>query len=175
MKKVIMGIVLAVVLGGTAAYAQPSGFGIGVLWQQQIGLGNYGVGNSGPSLSLKLPGSPIFWAVNLGIGDNYFGLGIQGDHYLVYRNIAGPVYWYLGLGGWGTVHFWGTGDAGYMGLGLGARLPIGISIQPVNFLEIFVDAAPSLGVRIDFGSGDHSGVRFPVAGVPLGFGIRLWL
>ncbi|MCL2609879.1 MAG: hypothetical protein FWD94_08265 [Treponema sp.] len=154
MKKVIMGIVLAVVLGGTAAYAQPSGFGIGVLWQQQIGLGNYGVGNSGPSLSLKLPGSPIFWAVNLGIGDNYFGLGIQGDHYLVYRNIAGPVYWYLGLG---------------------ARLPIGISIQPVNFLEIFVDAAPSLGVRIDFGSGDHSGVRFPVAGVPLGFGIRLWL
>jgi len=170
-KKVILGAVLAVLIGGTSVFAQPSGLGIGVLWQQQVGFGIDGIGASGVSLSLKLPGSPIFWGVNLGIGENYFGLGIQGDHYLVYRPITGYLYWYLGLGGWGTFHVW-TGNTGYMGLGLGARVPIGISLQPVNFLEVFIDAAPSLGGRVDFGK--HGGFKF-VTSIPLGFGIRLWL
>jgi len=163
MKKVLLVIALAAIIAtGTAFADHPSGFGIGVQGGYSGAWGGAGFG--GGALSLKLPGIPIFWAIRADIMDGSFGLGISGDYYFIDARIAGPLHWYLGAG-------FGLGFSisdSFFGLGLSARLPIGLSIQPIPLLEIFLQAVPSLGVSVvpEF--------HFPYGGWGGDLGIRLW-
>ena len=166
MKKAVFCLALFTILAtGTVFADHPGGFGIGVqggfsgTWGV---VGNYG----GGALSLKLPSLPVFWAIRLDILTDFFNLWVSGDYYLIDSKLVPAIglNWYLGIGGALGLSF----GSNWMGLGLAARLPIGLSWQPVRLLEIFLQVVPSLGVSIvpEF--------HFPYGGWGGDIGIRLW-
>ena len=155
---------MTVVIAGAAFADHPNDkLGIGVMggflgqWDES-GLGHI-------SLSLKLPGIPVFWGGHLGFNSSYFRLGVFGDYYIIESPLVSNInlHWYVGLGGWLNLGF----NEFY--LSFGARLPIGISWHVIDMLEVFLEAAPSLGIKVakDF--------HFPAGGWPLALGIRVWL
>ncbi|MDR3341995.1 MAG: hypothetical protein LBT14_04260 [Treponema sp.] len=183
MKKLAAVCIIGLVLGIAGVFAEdqqsdkekffftknhPDGWGIGV----QVGGGNSG---GGAALSLKIPALPIFWAVNLGFNSYYFGLGVSGDYYFIDKELVPAIKlgWYWGVGGYVGLGFWdddhGPGygnDDGGMSLALGVRSPIGLTWQPLKFLEVFLQAVPSIGlgivpgVGLDWGIGGNLGIRF---------------
>jgi opacity protein-like surface antigen len=163
MKKVLLVLALLIVISASAFADHPAGLGIGVVGGYYGGWS--GSGHSQVGLSLKVPKLPIFWGVNLQIHKEYFALGVTGDYYIIDNKLVPAIglNWYLGVGGYGGISF---GDD--LTLAVGARVPIGLSWQPINLLEIFIDIAPSLGIRIN-------PVDFPDGGWPVEIGIRLWL
>jgi len=166
MKKFVLCLALFAILAvGTVFADHPGGFGIGI---QGGGGSHWGGGGFHPNaaLSLKLPSLPIFWAARLDIYDGYFGLGVSGDYYLIDSKLVPAIglNWYLGIGGSLGLSFGND----WMGLGVAARLPIGLSWQPVRLLEIFLQIVPSLGVSI------APSFHFPYGGWGGDIGIRLW-
>jgi hypothetical protein len=198
MKKLFLCGALGLVLAVSGVFADhPSGLGIGVLGRFGWSYGGGGFG--GAALSLKLPSVPVFWGLNLGFGNNYFGFGVTGDYYLIDQTLATiggsvPFGWYLGLGGYFDFAnwtwkgaYWYNGkwnDYSRTNLGFGVRLPIGIDLQiPISTvkLEVFLEAAPSLGLGIyiyddsDYwknNKGDNVGLGFSIPG---SVGVRLWI
>jgi len=180
MKKLIIVLVLATVIAtGTAFADHPKGFGIGVV----------GFYPGGGGLSLKIPNVPIFWAINMGFGSNknnwwgeesWFSLNLTGDYYLIDAHLGGPVHWFLGLGGYlGLYSHSGKNNNDswtWTDMIIGARIPVGISIQPVKLLEIFLDVAPCFGVGF-YGDNKYNYGSSSVGNYwafPIELGIRLW-
>jgi hypothetical protein len=172
MKKmlIVVPVLFLAVAAGTFA-EHPSGTGIGIDFR-------YGVeGGFGPALSLKLKPVPVYWGIGLGISSNWFGLNVTGDYYFIDRTLIPEINlsWFLGLGGYTGMWIWkddyrlgGAGsDEPGMALTLGARLPVGLSWQPLNYLEVFLDVAPSLGLWV-------VPVRFPNWDVNIDLGARFW-
>jgi len=145
MKKFVICLVLFAILAtGTVFADHPGGFGIGV----QGGFG--GVGTSG-ALTLKFPSMPIFWAVDFDFGESAGALEVIGDYYLIDDIIASVFHWYLGVGGY--VGLWAGGND--LAIWAGARLPIGLSIQPLPLLEVYLQVVPRIGLSILPGVGLH--------------------
>jgi hypothetical protein len=167
MKKILLVFVLFLILTGIVFADHPDDkLGLGVIggWHGSWIAFNGGWGYT--SFSLKIPDVPVFWALNLGFNANYFWLGVSGDVYLYERPIVSEInlHWMVGVGAWVNL---GLGNAA--NFELGARVPVGISWHILDFLELFTDIAPSLGLRVvpDF--------YFPSGGWPLEIGIRFWL
>jgi hypothetical protein len=159
MKKLLAVCIIGLCLGTTAVFAShPGGLGIGL-------QGGYG-GGVGGGLSLKFPSLPIFWTIDAS-GD---WLGVAGDYYFIDQSLSKTLNfgWYLGAGGFVSLGFWGNHTANFE-LGAGARGVIGLTIRPVNILEIYLQATPSLGIFV----GDKIGIWPSWYGG--GLGIRLWL
>jgi len=187
MKRIIMVIALAAILAtGTAFADHPSGFGVGVVGQYGWGSGG-GLGNVG--LSLKIPAFPVYWAINFGADSNYFAIGLTGDYYMIDQALPVPtLHWFLGVGGFFNFFaynetFYNSIKASYSHINLGARVPIGLSWQPLPLLEIWIDIAPSLGLFIDSeGKYTYNNVNYTFHkggaglfwGIPLELGLRLW-
>ncbi|MDR1400653.1 MAG: hypothetical protein LBJ41_12100 [Treponema sp.] len=169
MKKLFMVGVLGLALGITGVFAQhPGGLGIGI-------QGGYGLGGGETALSLKVPSLPVYWAINLFIGENVFALGVSGDVYLIDTSLVPDIGlgWYFGIGGYGHLNFWGSGSGhDGVGIGLGARLPVGLSWfipgLPIP-LELYLQAHVGLGIIVG------SGFRFPDPSFGGNFGVRVWL
>ena len=164
MKKVLLVFVLITIIStGTVFADHPSGLGIGV-------MGSLGGGWEGGSLlggliiSLKLPSMPVYWGVDLAFGKNYFRLGVIGDYYLIDRVLINDINlnWFVGVGGWVNCVI----DP--FSFGFGARLPIGLSWQPIKILEVFINIAPSIGISLN-------PFYFPAGGIAGEIGVRLWL
>ena len=156
MKKLVIAIVLAAILAtGTVFADHPGGFGIGL-------QGGYG-GGVGGGLTLKLPSMPIFWLVDIWSWDSGLGLQVAGDSYFIDANLLPTLHWYFG---WGLYAGLGLGNP--LGLWAGARLPIGLSLQPIPLLEIYLQFVPSIGLAILPNIGLHN--NFWGANL----GIRLW-
>jgi len=165
MKKAVLCLALFTIFATGAVFADhPGGFGIGI----QGGYSGYwdGGGFGNGALSLKLPGLPVFWAIRMDIVEGYFGLGVSGDYYLIDSKLVPAIglNWYLGVGGALGLSLYSN----WLGLGVAARLPIGLSWQPIQFLEIFLQVVPSLGVSI------LPGFHFPYGGWGGDIGIRVW-
>ena len=186
MKKVLLSFALAAIIAtGTAFADHPDGFGIGVVGS--YGFGTVGYAGAGGGLSLKIPGVPVFWAINAAFGTGYFGVGLTGDYYIIDEVIASDIglNWFLGVGGFFSWYHWSFTTFGgytYDNLSFGARVPIGISWQPIPMLEIFADVAPSIGAfmngkwsykvsGVETSGGGDLGLYW---GVPIELGIRLW-
>ena len=164
MKKLLLVISLAVIVCiGTAFADHPDGFGIGIVGGGGLHFGDGGYSHAG--LSLKIPDFPVYWGIYLdGNVKNYLALTITGDYYLL-DNVLVPeidLHWYLGVG---VGAFLGLGDP-FM-TGAAARIPIGISWQPLPLLEIFLQVVPSIGFFVvpDFYNNSSWGGEL---------GIRLW-
>ncbi|AEF80196.1 hypothetical protein [Leadbettera azotonutricia] len=180
MKKLALVAVLGVVLAIVGVFADhPSGWGVGL----DVQLGGswdkdyYGDPGARYALSLKAPQLPIFWGITLDINNNWFGIGITGDYYLIDKLLVKNIGlgWYLGLGGYVNVNIWDLpADYSWTSIGLGARLPIGLSWQPLDFLEVFLDFGPSLGLAFGLGDAYDDHIHFPDGGWAGDFGIRFW-
>jgi hypothetical protein len=168
MKKFFLAFFLFIILTGFVFADHPDDkLGLGLMggWHGNWAtLGGWGHGYT--AFSLKIPNVPVFWAVNLGFGSNYLYIGVSGDKYLYERDIVSAInlHWIVGLGGWINIGFSDVKDFEF-----GARLPIGVSWHLLGFLELFIDTAPSLGLKV------YPEVKFPAGGWPLEIGIRFWL
>ena len=178
MKKLLIVIALVAILAtGTAFADHPDGFGIGL-------VGSYGWGGGGGGLSLKIPSIPIYWGVFFWGYEDNFSLGVTGDYYLLDDQIVSILHWYLGLGGFfnfnNHTRHWANKDYSYSSFYLGARIPIGLSLQPIPLLEVFLDVAPSFGVHIRSSQKADDGHEFQKGGAgfawgwPIEVGLRLW-
>jgi hypothetical protein len=165
-KKIILVIALATILAtGTAFADHPTGLGIGVVGGY-LGEWNSGYNYGATALSLKLSGIPIYWALRVDLSEWYMSFNVMGDSYLIDQALVDKlVHWYLGLGAYVNLGLFNDS----LMLSLGARLPIGLSIQPIPLLEIFFEVAPSIGLTV------VPSFYFPHGGWGGGFGIRLWL
>jgi hypothetical protein len=118
--------------------------------------------------------------MDLDSGNTYsvFNLNLNGDYYLIDRALIPDIGlgWFLGLGGYLRFYHYGSDHANmsYNGLGAGARLPIGLSWQPVDFLEIFADIAPSVGFLSYFGDAAPDKFSFPDGGWQGDIAVRFW-
>jgi hypothetical protein len=165
MKKLLAVCIIGLSLGTVGAFAEhPSGWGIGI-----VGRGGWsGRGVGGAALSLKAPSLPIYWAIDLGLSDHYFGLGVSGDYYLIDKALVPDINldWYLGLGGYASLEFWNSssGNDG-VGIGVGVRVPVGLSWEFLKHFELFGDIVPNVGLHIEpldlgFGVNGELGIRF---------------
>ncbi|MCL2602073.1 MAG: DUF3996 domain-containing protein [Treponema sp.] len=179
MKKAVLVLALAVGLSAGAFAQHPNKLGVGAGFQYG---GNWdsdrGDPGSGLSLFLKTSTLPIYWGIyanvfNWEFGDHtHFGFNVTGDYFLKHDYLVqeAGLSWFLGVGGYAG--FWRSSN-GFSSnlLDFGVRLPIGLSWMPVNFFEVFIDVAPSVGFY--FWSGDRS-----TSGLGGGWqgdlGIRFW-
>ena len=178
MKKFVFVAVLAIILAVGAFAEHPSGWGIGVVGQYNWEWdGFYGAG--GAALALKAPQYPIFWGINARLGLSYFNAGVTGDYYIVEGTIIDSLNfcWYVGLGGYANFysHFNNyNSNNNYTGVGLGARVPGGVYIMPLSFIEVFMDLAPSLGLGLKFRNSKVT-PYFPSGSLGFDIGVRFWL
>lgn len=181
-KKLVVAVALAAVLATvpvTQTFADspvhPDGLGIGVLWGMGWGGSGYG-GASNIALSLKLPTMPVFWGINLGVGNHWFSIGVQGDVYFMGGYLVGDMLgWFLGFGLYGNFGTSTGSGTDVAIIGFGARLPIGLTFQLANFFEIFLNMAPTLGLGV-WTAGPNSGLEFPHGGIfNFEIGLRIWL
>jgi len=168
MKKFLCVLALVAVIATGTAFASPvhpGGLGIGVLWGGSINDGNF---DNNVALSLKIPASRVFWGVRIGVGQDDLMLGVQGDVYILGGPIVPTLGWYLGVGGYVAGVF-----ADDVALAFGVRLPIGLTWQPINILEVFGNVVPQVGALLT--TGDNGGFEMPSGGF-FGFelGVRLW-
>jgi hypothetical protein len=144
MKRFAAICIVGFVLGTAGAFAEhPGTWGIGV-------VGGGGMGGWGGALSLKAPQLPIYWAISADINGDAFGLGVRGDYYIIDKNLVTLIPdasmtlgWYWGFGGY--VSLWGFDD---LNLALGARMPIGLSLQFLKHGEVFIEASPQIGLQV---------------------------
>ena len=172
MKKLVMVIALATILATGSVFAVQDGFGIGVVGGFGGGWGAVGTVAGGGALSLKLPGVPVYWGINLDIWGDGMWVGLTGDfiHLIDNKPIVKAIAlnWFIRGGLYGKVFIGGSS----LGLDIGARLPIGLSWQPIKLIELFLDVAPSIGLGMSF---NPDGVGLGVGGGWAGeLGIRLW-
>ncbi|MDR0910944.1 MAG: hypothetical protein LBM77_14410 [Spirochaetaceae bacterium] len=148
MKKIILAGLLVLGLR-TMAFAEyephalfdPNTFGLGI---QAGGLYST-VLDTNVALGFKLPDIPVFFAINLGIGDD-LSIGVSGDWYAFDDSFFNAntitIGWYAGPGMYADFKVY-EDSRKLTTLGLGFRLPVGISVQFFNhFLETYFQIVP---------------------------------
>jgi hypothetical protein len=171
MKKIIMVIALSAILATGSVFAVQDGFGIGVIGGFGGGWGPDGTVAGGGALSLKLPNIPVYWGINLDFWSGGMWLGVSGDflHLIDNQPLVKDIglSWFIRGGLYGKLWLGGN----WLALDFGARLPIGLSWQPIKLFELFLDVAPSIGLGIAFIDPVHLGIGGGWVGE---LGIRLW-
>jgi hypothetical protein len=171
MKKLVMVIALAAIFATGSVFAVQDGFGIGVIGGFGGGWGSEGSVAGGGALSLKFPSVPVYWGINLDIWSSGMWLGVSGDfiHLIDNQPLVKEIglSWFIRGGLYGKVFI----GQNIFGLDFGARLPIGLSWQPIKLIELFIDVAPSIGLGITFADPVRLGLGGGWGGE---LGIRLW-
>lgn len=154
-KKVLLLVLVLLLLASVSTFA----IGIGAAgtygWSTDNGL-------YGGFLTLKLDDLPLL-GIDVASGTNYLRIGATADWWQLNKNLSGMLNWYWGLGAYGRVTL-----ADPVSFALGARLPIGLNMYILDPLELFIEAAPSVGIGI----GNSSvGLDWGVQGA---LGFRFW-
>jgi hypothetical protein len=157
---------------GTSAFADHQGMGIGF-------IGGWGWPSHGyAGLSLKVPKLPIFWGIYPVFAGQSFGVGVTGDFYFIDSSLVNTkmtnedgtynfkLDWYLGLGAFLNTWFWDGGAS----VGLGARVPVGLSWHIIRQIEMFLDLAPGIGISFN-----KDGVWGPYWAGAIELGLRFWM
>jgi len=167
MKKFLLIFFLVTTISVSTVFAhhEENKFGIGILGGWDFRWDGF-TGSPSLSLSLKIPYVPIFWTTNLRFNSGYFNLCISGDYYFIEKDLVSYIYlhWFVGAGAWANLSL----SSGPLVFSFGVRLPIGVHWHILEFLEVFADVAPSLGISVN-------PVDFPAGGFPIEIGVRFWL
>jgi hypothetical protein len=200
MKKVVLVVALGMIVAIAGAFADhPDGWGIGGGFQYggPWRSGDYVEGSSGLTLFLKAPQLPVYWGISFwpfDLGDDPVGsiwLRVTGDYYLFDKTLV-PDFnlgWFLGVGGYVYWYHasgeWTGGSSSANVFDIGARVPVGLSWQPTDFVEVFIDFGLSLGLQFtswssEFDIGGYksssSDTDFDIGGGWIGeLGVRFWL
>jgi len=141
MKKILIVFALFAFLATGTLFAEyPGGFGIGV-------QGGYGGVGGGAGLTLKFPSLPIFFNIDaVSASDSGFHLAAAGDYYFIHNDLLKEtdLDYYVGFGIGASL--WGFDDK--LGIAAAARLPIGLSWQPITLLELYLQVVPQIGLQI---------------------------
>ena len=155
MNKKIVAFLAALLVAGSA---QLFAIGIGVQ-----GGANLGAGSGNAAVTFKI-NNPWVFAVDLGIYNNYVGIGATADWWIANPSISGPLRYYYGVGLAGHVNL-----NEQIGFGVGARALAGLNLKLLdNFLELYLQVAwqPTLDILPN--------VNFSLAHFPVAAGIRFW-
>jgi hypothetical protein len=169
MKKSLLILILMMIIALSGAFAEhPDGWGLGAGYQGAGSFSNPGY-NNGFSIFLKAPQLPVYWAFSGSIRSGVTWITLTGDYYFIDKTLVPEINlgWFLGVGGYGRVLI----NSGNFALDLGVRVPIGLSWQPMDFLEVFADFAPSIGIWL--GLGDNGGLDIG-GGWQFDIGVRFW-
>lgn len=150
MKKTIILIAVMLMLLSTSVFAT----GVGISAGLPIGEG---LPATNLMLSAKLDTVPFL--LGLGFGFDPFYLGLTADWWALNENLAGMLNIYIGPG-----LYMGINSGSDTQIDFGARLPIGLNIFPLDFMELFIEIAPTLVVLPEF----------PTIGVQAAAGLRFW-
>lgn len=153
MRKTIVVAVLLFVVVAMGASAWGIGAAIGIA---PIG----GLPGSNVLLSIMPPKVPILFGVGFTIGQAQFAMGITADWWMVNTNLFSFVNLYLGPGLY-------LGIEG-SNITFGGRVPIGLNIFPIKWLELFLEIAPVLAIEFT------DPITFPVFDLQGAFGLRFW-
>lgn len=184
MKKALLVLIFIAVLATGSVFADhPDGWGLGVMGRYAFGYYNY------PSVAfaLKVPVLPVYWGIGFGIDKDWFDIDISGDYYFIDKKMVPAINlnWFIGAGVYAsfysnTYRNNNGKNTGYS-FGLGGRIPVGLSWQPIPLLEVFLNLTPSIGfhiyseVKINNFVAREGYVKFPVLGCPLETGVRFWI
>ncbi len=164
MKKFLLGFVLLGALQAPQANAQT--LGIGGFWTLNL----LQSATNGPGVTIALPRANPFFrnplVINVGfpvIGTQVFTLAFTVDFWAINQSLVSFINVYVGPG----LFFSVATKGGNAQVALGGRVPIGLNIKPFNWLELFLELAPALGVVI----ADPVTANFLLQGA---FGIRFW-
>lgn len=153
----VLGLTMLVV-GGTAFAAT---WGIG----GAFGIDFLGGLPTSAMVTAKIPGIPMVIGLGGGGNNNYVSIGTTIDWWFLDTNLSSALMLYVGPGLYMNLML-ANGDVQYFALG--GRVPIGLHIYPFNFLELFLEVAPSMQI---IGQGGVSFGQFALQG---GFGFRFW-
>jgi hypothetical protein len=153
MKKIIVIAFVLIVLVGFSASAGTLGIGGAFSMDTVGGL------PGGALLSLKIPSIPILWGIAFQTGQDSFNLGLTADWWLYQRQLISFLGLYVGPGLYLTLPD---------NIEIGGRIPIGLNAYPLDFLELFLELAPTL---VFF---RQDGINVPDFGLMGAFGFRFW-
>ena len=177
MKRILLVLVFAVILAaGAFADHHPSGLGLGIIGRINVAWYEDLEDDTGAAaLSLKIPWVPIFWGASVEYKEHAFGLCLTGDYYLIDNSFVdnGKFGWYFGFGGYASYNAKEDEYGSWASIHLNVRVPIGISFMPVRFFEIYVEAAPGMGIGVYLGEYSDK-FRFPDGGFGFDMGLRFW-
>ena len=175
MKKVLLALTLAFILTAGSAFAEdprPDKFGIGVVGRYGGSWYSGSIAYPGLALSLKIPNLPVYWGIDADLHDGWFGTGVTADFWNIVGVEINPVFgWYLDFGLYAGL---GVGE-NILNIDFGVRLPIGFTIQPLDFLEVFIAWAPRFGLGIRVRDGNNNDKIYFGGGWPIEIGVRFWL
>ena len=97
-------------------------------------------------------------------GSEYVDFAISDDWWVVQNNLTGILDFYIALG-FNAGFSISDGSADFQ---LGGRFPLGLTTMPVDFLELFLEVAPAIGL------GFEPEVYFPAWNIQGALGFRLW-
>lgn len=152
MKKKLILVALLITLVSISCFS----WGIGA----SVGLDALG-GLPGTSvmMSAKFDQLPFLMGLGFAIGQDTFSFGFTADYWMLNQNLFSFINVYVGPGLY----------LGYnQSLQIGGRIPVGLNVFPVKWLEGFVELAPTLSIRLS------DPVQFPVFGLQGAIGARFW-
>ncbi|MBU0936722.1 MAG: hypothetical protein KKI09_12645 [Spirochaetes bacterium] len=152
MRKVIFLLVLLVMVAVPLTFATGIGVAAGL---NPIG----GLPGSNLMLSLKLAQVPFLMGVGFTLGQDVFSFGFTGDYWILNQPLVNFIHYYLGPG-----FYIGYQNA----LLVGGRFPFGLNVWPLKNLELFLEVAPTLAIRLS------DPIVFPEFGLQGAFGLRFW-
>jgi hypothetical protein len=185
-------LIFTIVLTVGAAFADhPRGWGVG-LQGEWTGGWDGGAVSPGGLVTLKIPSIPIFWSIFLGFSSDHFRISLNADYYVIDTVLIpnAKLNFFFGIGGYlGFLNYSERFfDKKYNATSccIAGRFPVGLSWQPLTFLELYADFAPIIGVAIN-SEGTYrnphdgreivwheGGIFFPDGGWGFEFGVRFW-
>ncbi len=154
MHKKLVILFLAFVIMSASASAMAIG---GAFSLDPIGNGAYGT-----ALSLKLDSFEPLLGISARASGGTFNLGVTADWWMDHAPLAGILSLYVGPGGYLSL---ALGDN--TNINIGARLPVGLQIFPIDPLELFLEVAPAIGISL-------SPLSFPIFDFQGAIGFRFW-
>jgi hypothetical protein len=136
MKKIIIVLVILLLITSVSAFS----LGIGLSTGLNVGQGM----PSNLMLSAKFDQLPFLLGIAVDFDDPFF-LGATADFWAFNENLTGPINFYAGPGLYTAIQ---GGDPAQ--ISLGARVPLGLNVFLLNFFELFIEVAPTLGFLPEF-------------------------
>ncbi|HZK20476.1 MAG TPA: hypothetical protein VFC68_07115 [Treponemataceae bacterium] len=156
MKKKILALCLVCSMCASALFA----LGIGL----QGGTNVADNGQGSVDFTFKLNSQPFIFAVGIPSFEP-LAIGFSADYWLVNDNIAGPVNYFVGCGGFGSIFI----GSDVLGLSIGGRIPLGLNMFfAKNVFELYLQMAPGFKIKLT------NGIR-PSFVCPANFGFRVWI